>query len=148
MVECLILVGRPMQVKNDNGEIVAAEKNNSQELGHGGDELYDCLVLAAALLYSGLQGELKLDNERLRAQIKEALVPPAGERLGTSALLDRQVQADAQEKKALRLCTHVSECRVFVQHPFDAGRMRAATNRSTKSSLPRTATEQSLGPFT
>lgn len=41
------------KVKNDNGEIVAAEKNNS---------------------------ELKLDNERLRAQIKE-------------------VQADAQEKK-------------------------------------------------
>ena len=74
MVECLILVGRPMQVKNDNGEIVAAEKNNSQELGHGGDELYDCLVLAAALLCSGLQGELKLDNERLRAQIKEALL--------------------------------------------------------------------------
>eukprot|EP00439_Symbiodinium_sp_Y106_P076226 s1218_g15.t1 len=41
------------KVKNDNGEIVATEKNNS---------------------------ELKLDNERLRAQIKE-------------------VQADAQEKK-------------------------------------------------
>ena len=89
-----------MQVKNDNGEIVATEKNNSQELGHA----MCCVRHRFNSVVSCFQGELKIDNERLRAQIKEALrqrAPSARVGVASSAFGEARFR---RMRKKRRLC--------------------------------------------
>ena len=58
--------GRSLQVKTDNAEIVATEKSNSWSLGPA-----TAGHLTVVWSQTSQKGEQKLENERLRAQIRE-----------------------------------------------------------------------------
>lgn len=114
------------QVKNDNAEIVATEKSNSQKPQDQRFRIWSTFWLWKLLIdgYSRCAalslGEQKLDNERLRAQIREAdfvdshslwawqashtqnhpCVPPQTVFTSSISCFLCQVIADVEEKKA------------------------------------------------